>query len=203
MTRNHQAVRREKRAPKPLSAAALNELALSYVARFATSSAKLQRYLERKLRERGWDGEGADGAGDTPDLSALVTRFVEKGYVDDEAYARARSSDLLRRGYGANRVRQALGQAGIAEPLREKLQPGEAVKRRAALHLASKRRFGPFALEPVLPEKREKQIAAMLRAGHTFDHARALIYADNETRAHEWLAEAEELPEDSDDDDFA
>lgn len=200
MTRNHQSARREKRPPKPLSSASLNELGLSYVARFATSSAKLQRYLERKLRERGWDGEG-DEVG--PDLPALVARFVEKGYVDDEAYARARSSDLLRRGYGANRVRQALGQAGIAEGLREKMQPGEAVKRRAALHLASKRRFGPFALEPVLPEKREKQIAAMLRAGHTFDHARALIYAADETRAHEWLAEAEELHEDSDDDDFA
>lgn len=203
MTRNHQASRREKRPPRPLSASALNDLALSYVARFATSSAKLQRYLERKLRERGWEGDDGEGAEGAPDLPALVARFVEKGYVDDEAYARARSSDLLRRGYGANRVRQALGQAGIAEGLREKLQPDEAVKRRAALHLASKRRFGPFGLEPVPPEKREKQIAAMLRAGHTFDHARTLIYAADETRAQEWLAEAEELHEDTDDDDFA
>jgi len=204
MTSNHQASRRTKRAPKPLSAPALEELALSYVARFATSSAKLRRYLERKLRERGWeDIDSEESSEDGPDLSALVARFVEKGYVDDAAYARMRSSDLLRRGYGGNRVRQALGQAGITEELREKMQPGEVQKRRAALHLAKKRRFGPFGLEKLAPEKREKQIAAMLRAGHTFDHARTLIGADNETRAHEWLAEAEEWHEETDDDDFA
>ncbi|KLI65286.1 regulatory protein RecX [Aurantiacibacter marinus] len=200
MTSKDYSSRRVKRPPKPLSAPALEELALAYVARFATSSAKLLRYLERKLRERGWDSESAD---DAPDLPALVARFVDKGYVDDEAFARARSADLLRRGYGANRVRQALGQAGIAAPIREKMQPGEVQKRRAALHLASKRRFGPFSTKPVPPEKREKQIAAMLRAGHTFDHARAVLGAADADRAHDWLAEAEEWPEETDDDDFA
>ncbi len=200
MTSKDYSSRRVKRPPKPLSAPALEELALAYVARFATSSAKLQRYLERKLRERGWDSEDPD---DAPDLPALVARFLEKGYVDDEAYARMRSADLLRRGYGANRVRQALGEAGIAEPLREKMQPDEAGKRRAALHLARKRRFGPFSREPVAPDKREKQIAAMLRAGHTFGHARAVMDARDETRVQEWLAEAEEWSEETDDDDFA
>ncbi|WP_340588747.1 regulatory protein RecX [Erythrobacter alti] len=200
MERNRQASRRRKRAPKPLSAPVLEELALAYVTRFATSAAKLERYLARKLRERGWDSEDPENA---PDIPALVERFVEKRYVDDEAYARARSADLLRRGYGGNRVRQALGQAGIAEGVHETVQPGEAVKRRAALHLASKRRFGPFGQEPLAPDKREKQIAAMLRAGHTFDHARALVDASDEAQAHEWVAEAEDWPEELNDDDFA
>ena len=38
--------------PRPLDAPRLEELALSYVARFATSAAKLDDYLRRKLRER-------------------------------------------------------------------------------------------------------------------------------------------------------
>ncbi len=176
--------RREKRAPKPLTSASLDELALAYVARFATSAAKLERYLQRKLRERGWAEE------EQADLPALVTRFVESGYIDDAVYARAKSGDLLRRGYGANRVNQALGQAGIAETVRADVAPGEATRRRAALHLARKRGFGPFALQAMDREKREKAIAAMLRAGHSFDHARAVIDADSETRVDEWLAEA-------------
>lgn len=49
---------RPKRIPKPLDSVRLEELALAYVARFATSAAKLEDYLRRKLRERGWDGEG-------------------------------------------------------------------------------------------------------------------------------------------------
>ena len=47
----------KRRAPsdrtgKPLDAARLDELALAYVARFATSRAKLLRYLARKVRDR-------------------------------------------------------------------------------------------------------------------------------------------------------
>ncbi len=195
MNVNRQASKRERRAPRPLSPAALEELALSYVARFATSATKLERYLARKLRERGWE-DATDGEENGPDVPALVARFVNKGYVDDAAYARARSSDLLRRGYGANRVNQSLGQAGIAEQVREAVAPREASRRRAALHLAGKRRFGPFGLETPDRAKREKQIAAMLRAGHSFDHARAMIDAIDEDSAREWVAEAEEWDDD-------
>ena len=56
-TRPKRQFSREIRAPKPLDAPRLEELALAYVARFATSAAKLETYLRRKLRERGWEGE--------------------------------------------------------------------------------------------------------------------------------------------------
>jgi len=205
MSRNRPYRSREKRAPTPLSASSLEELALAYVARFSTSAARLESYLSRKLRERGWAGGGQDEGPDESraeslaQVGALIERFVENGYVDDAAYARARSGDLLRRGYGANRVNQALGQAGIAESVRADVAPLEAARRRAALHLARKRGFGPFALQAMDRQKREKAIAAMLRAGHSFDHARALIDAESEARAQEWASEAEE----SEDDGFA
>ncbi len=44
---------RPDRKPSPLTATRLQDLALSYVARFATTRAKLEAYLVRKLRERG------------------------------------------------------------------------------------------------------------------------------------------------------
>ena len=193
--------KREKRAPRPLDAARLEELALSYVARFSTSAGKLRRYLERKLRERGWDagdGEGHDDPlGDPfseggPDLDALIARYVERGYVDDAAYARAKAGDLLRRGYGGRRVRQALGQAGIGHSVAERVAPGVLAAREAALHMARKRRTGPYAMEPVERDIREKQVAAMLRAGHSFDIVRAVLDMRSEDEAREWLAEAAE-----------
>lgn len=178
--------RRPRRQPKPLDAARLDELALTYVARFATSAARLERYLKRKLRERGWEGERE------PDLPALVGRYVELGYVDDEAFARARSGSLLRRGYGPRRVREALGEAGIAEAIREEVRPGETAERRAALALARKRGFGPFGREPVDRERRQKQIAAMLRAGHPLDSAREMVDAPSESAAEQWAAELDD-----------
>lgn len=169
-------------APRPLTAVRLEELALAYVARFATSRAKLEAYLARKLRERGWDGEG-----EAP-VAAITERFVAAGYVDDAAFARAKSGSLLRRGYGQRRVAQALGAAGIDEDIRAEVQAGDGVLRRAALALARKRGFGPFGRGERDRALREKQIAAMLRAGHALDSARELVDAATIEAAEEWAA---------------
>ena len=173
---------RERRRPRPLDATKLEELALAYVARFATSAAKLERYLVRKLRERGWDGERE------PDLAALVGRYVSLGYVDDAAFARAKGGSLLRRGYGPRRVRQALAEAGIDEATRDEARAGAGAERRAALALARKRGFGPFGPAPPDRQQREKQLAAMLRAGHALDSAREMVDAASEAAAEDWAA---------------
>lgn len=175
-----------RRPPPPLDARRLEELALSYVGRFATTTAKLEAYLTRKLRERGWEGEGP------PDPAEIAVRFAGLGYVDDEAYARSRAGGLLRRGYGPRRVTQALGAAGIGEEIREAVRPGEAAARRAALAMARKRAFGPFGALAPDRERREKQLAALVRAGHGFEAARAVVDAPSAEAAEEWAAEAEE-----------
>lgn len=174
---------RKHRPPRPLDAVRLDEVALAYVARFATSAARLEAYLVRKLRERGWEGEAP------PEPRLVAARYVALGYVDDEAYARAKSGGLLRRGYGPRRVSQALQAAGIAGEVREAVPAGEGAARRAALAMARKRRFGPFAAEQPDRAKRAKQIAAMLRAGHSFDSARQLVEAESPERAEEWVAD--------------
>ena len=175
---------RQKRTPRPLDAARLDELALAYVARFAASAAKLESYLKRKLRERGWDGEG------TPPVAETVARCVQAGYVDDAAYARMKAGSLRRRGYGERRIEQALGAAGIAQPLREDARADEGEQRQAALALARRRRLGPFgaALDPA---GREKQLAALLRAGHRMDIARAIVHAADIAGVEAWAEDAD------------
>ena len=171
--------------PTPVNAARLEEMALAYVARFATSAGKLADYLKRKVRERGWEGEGR------PDIPGLVERFVQIGYVDDATYARSKAQGLLRRGYGARRIDQALGAAGIAEPLREESRGNDAERRRAALVMARKRRFGPYGMGDRTDRAlREKQVAAMLRAGHPLDHVREVVNAVSEQALEEWVDEA-------------
>ena len=177
---------REKRVPKPLTPVRINDLALHYVARFATSGAKLEDYLRRKLRERGWEGDG------DPDIAALVERFVAAGYIDDEAYARAKGASLLRRGYGTRRVDQTLSAAGIAEELRNEVRAGPDEQRAAAFAMAKKRRFGPFSAVPPDRPLREKQLSAMLRAGHPLDLARAVLNAATIAAAEEWVEEESE-----------
>lgn len=190
MADSHATRRRSRRTPKPLDRTRLNDLALHYVARFATSSGKLESYLKRKLRERGWEGD------DEPDIDALVAGFAAKNYVDDEAYARMKADGLLARGYGARRIEDKLRADGLAEPVREANAPGEDDAREAVLAYIRRRRFGPFHSPPgdegpeAAHKRREKQLAAVIRAGHSFDHARRALEADTETELEEWVAEA-------------
>ena len=189
--------RREKRAKPPLTEAKLRDLALHYAARFASTGARIEGYLVRKIRERGL-AEDADGRTVEVDVPALVARLVELGYVDDDAYARMRARDLGARGYGARRVEETLRHAGVGERLRRRHAPGEAAGRRAAALMAQKKRLGPFGaggegLDPLFAHKaHEKAVAAMLRAGHQYDHVKMVLAARGIAEVEEWIAEAQE-----------
>lgn len=166
-----------RRSPAPLDAEMLQRLALDYAGRYATTRAKLRSYLGRKLRERGWKGEEAGGDGGGPAVEAIVERMAELGYVDDRAFAELRAAGLTRRGYGARRVAEALRMAGIDEAdghaAREAARAGAWD---AALAYARRRRIGPFAAESVgAGPARDRAIAGLVRAGHSFEIARILV----------------------------
>lgn len=149
------------RSKPPLVAADLDRLALRYVERFATTRARLRAYLVRKLRERGWAGEGP------PDPEGVAERMAERGYVDDRAFAEARVRSMARRGLGARRVAMALRHDGIdAEDSADLEETIAADAFASALAFARRRRFGPFSAGGVDRDLHKKQVAAFLRAGH-------------------------------------
>jgi regulatory protein len=161
-----------KPPPQPLDQEGLERLALFYAGRYAVTRAKLRDYLKRKLRERGWAGEGE------PPVERLVERFSALGYVDDRAFATARADALGRRGYGARRIDQALRAAGIEEEDgADARESAQASAWNAALRFAERRRIGPFAQEVPDRPQREKALGAMLRAGHPLGLARRLVDA--------------------------
>ena len=177
--------------PRPLDTAALDALALAYVARFATSAARLAAYLQRKLRERGWD----DGA--APDPAATVARMVERmvdlGFVDDRGFASARAGGLLRRGYGVRRIDETLARDGIDADIAAEARGSLREARQAALTFARRRRLGPFGLgsspEALDRAVRERHIAAMMRAGHDLATARVVIDAPDAAAVEQWVDE--------------
>jgi len=165
--------RKPGRPRKPLNEEKLHELALFYLGKFATTRAKLAAYLSRKVRERGWEGN------QPADIERLVERLASSGLIDDALYALSKSRSLSERGYGVARVRQALHAAGVDEEDgtgAQELAAGEAAA--SALRFARRRRIGPFA--DAVPDRagREKALAAMIRAGHPFELAKAVIDAE-------------------------
>ena len=154
--------------PPPLDTARLRALALRYVERYQVSEAKLSRYLARKLWERGWAGDGP------APVAELVAQFAGLGYVDDRAFGEARTRGLASRGFGPRRVTAELGAAGLARDLASEL--GDTVDARAAAErFAQRRRFGPWDRAAADPNRRRRQVAAMLRAGHAMDVVKAVL----------------------------
>jgi regulatory protein len=156
----------------PLDAGGLEQAALFYAGRYATTRSRLRLYLMRKLRERGW------AEAHEPPVDALVERLAALNYVDDRAFAAARAAALSRRGYGARRVGAALRAAGIAdEDGAEARAEAEVGAWAAALRFAERKRIGPFAAAQADRPAREKAFASMVRAGHPPGLARRIVAA--------------------------
>jgi regulatory protein len=164
---------RHIKARPPLDPERLERLALHYVGRYASTRAKLLAYLRRKIGERGWSGSEPAAP------ERLVEHLSDLRYIDDAAFAAARTASLQRRGYGQRRVGAALKAAGIGqEDAAEALQDAQDGAWAAALRYAEKRRIGPFGAARPDRAGRERQFAALMRAGHRADHARLILDAE-------------------------
>lgn len=161
---------RQRRPLTPLTRSDLERFALRYVERYATTRVRLASYLDRKIRERGWADEVR------ADTQELAQRLADLGYVDDRAFAESKAGAMGRRGLGARRVREALRHAGIDQEDAAAVAPAvEADAAASAIAFAKRKRIGPFALALAERPQREKQLAAMLRAGHPLDLARRIV----------------------------
>jgi regulatory protein len=166
----HSSRRGERPPRRPLDERSIEERAIAYVGRYATTRARLAAYLQRKITERGWAGTAP------PAIEQLVSRLASLGYVDDEGFAVARASALRRRGYGVRRIEAALRAAGVEQATRAAAGESDAEESlRAALALARRRRLGPYARGPFDRDVNRRAMATMLRAGHELDIARRVL----------------------------
>lgn len=169
-----------RKASRPLTAQRLENIALHYLERFATSAENLRRVLlrraERSAREHGTDRGEAAGW-----IDALVARYVASGMVNDEAYAQARAATLHRRGGSTRAIRQTLAAKGLdaahidtALEERRDLSEGEP-DLQAALALCRRRRLGPQRPEELRAAHRDRDLAALGRAGFDYQTARQAV----------------------------
>ncbi len=164
---------RPKPPPRPLDAERLRALALHYAGRYATTKGKLGSYLNRKIRERGWEGERP------ANLEALIQEFAELGYVNDAGFAEARARSFVRRGFGTRRLSQDLNAAGISESDGlDAMQEAQAGAWASADNFAKRKRIGPYAQDIAEPALKQKQLQAFLRAGHSWDISRIFVNAE-------------------------
>jgi regulatory protein len=153
----------------------LKRAAAAYLARYAASAAQLERVLQRRVAKR-CRISGADPADHAETVKAAVAFCAGAGLVDDAAFAAGRTATLAQRGWPERRIRAALAQKGVTREAAEAaLAKAEIDDAAAARRFAERRRLGPFRPPDARAEKRDKDIAAMMRAGFGFELARATI----------------------------
>jgi regulatory protein len=177
------AKRFEKRTLPPLDAQKLVDLAYWYTGKYAVSVQKARMYLTQKLKMRGWAGpeDAEKSAADV--LEDVLARLVEYGAVNDALVASSAVAGARRKGLAGMRVRMALSakqvsgeaaEAALASPdesdgtVGEDDEGEEVPGLAAAQRFARRKRLGEFRNLPLTPERRKKEISALIRAGHSF-----------------------------------
>lgn len=169
-----------RKPSKPVTPQRLENAALHYLERFAASADGLRRVLlrrvERSAREHATDRDEA-----AQWVAALIARYQASGLLNDAAFAEAKTASLHRRGGSTRAIRQKLtakgvGEDDIARALAERLEISSGdPDLEAALALCRRRRLGPHRPESAREAARDKDLAALGRAGFDYETARRAV----------------------------
>lgn len=175
-------VTNRKGPPRRITAQYLDRAALAYLQRFASSAENLRRVLLRRV-ERSARAHGDDPAVGAGQVQELIERYSRSGLLDDQTYAAAKAESLRRRGDSRRTIRAKLAAKGVdrelaATALHEADEDSPNAELAAAVALARRRGLGPYRKKD-RAAVRDKDLAALARAGFSYDLARRVVDAQD------------------------
>jgi regulatory protein len=161
--------------------AVLERAAAAHLARYASSSENLRRILMHRVARAARGDEAASEEGRAL-VEALITRFAGVGLLDDSGYAEAKAARLSRAGASHLKIRgwlmrKGLSRAEVDRAIAALEERGEGTELMAACAFLRRRRLGPYRPPDDRPSFRQKDLAALTRAGFAPDLARKLLGA--------------------------
>jgi regulatory protein len=174
--------RRPAKPPRPLSPASLEATGLWYVERYGGTSKAVRRALWRKV-DRVGQHHPTDRGQAAQWIDEIISRFQRDRLIDDDAWARSKANSLFGKGKPPHVIRRELGAKGIDQALAARVV--EALVDRcevdptilAAARYARRRRLGPYRPDQQRAERRDRDLAAMGRAGFGWAIATQIIDA--------------------------
>jgi regulatory protein len=173
-----------RKKPRRLESKHLKDIALDYLAKFASSSTKLKQVMKRRidLSARAHDD---DPAPLLSEMDRVLVDLIAKGILNDATFAVMMTKSLAKRGGSQRKIEASLAAKGVSRAdtaqAMEKLREDEPdAEMAAAVAFAKRRRLGAFrARTDDTPERRRKDLGAMARAGFRMDVAKkALMFHD-------------------------
>ena len=168
-----------RKVPRKVTSAYLQRAAMAYLERYAASAEQLRRVLTHKVANR-CRLRGEDAAEFRDAIDEVVAKSLRVGLVDDARYAQGRVASLRRRGGSARAIQAKLSLKGVdRQTIAAALDGHDGDDEEAAVAFARRRRLGPYRPGERLPY-RDKDLAAMARAGFGFGIAKRIVDAPGE-----------------------
>ena len=172
-----------KDQPARITLSYLENVALHYLERYASSSANLRRVLLRRI-QRSTAHWGDDVEPAVAQMETIITKLTRLGYLDDARYAAAKAGWLRAKGGSTAKVRAGLAAKGLQKDLidqavAELVQQDGGDDLTAACILARKRRLGPY-FPGDRTATRQKHLAVLGRAGFSWEVAKRVIDGEDE-----------------------
>lgn len=161
----------------------LTRSALHYLERYASSEANLRKILHRKVLKA---CQALDRNPEDFDemIDAVVARCAASGLVNDLTYAETKTAGLRRRGQSRRKIEAHLGAKGVdRQTIETVLSEDPGTDEDAAATFARRRRLGPFRKSADREARRDKDLAAMCRAGFSFEIAKRVIDSEADDAA--------------------
>ncbi len=166
----------------------LTRQALYYLDRYASSASNLRRVLERKVM-RAAASHDRDPAEFQTMIDSVMAKCQRSGVVDDMQYAETKIAGQRRRGRSRRQIEAKLRSKGIAADVLDKAFESDTKDdQTAAVILARRKRIGPWRTRGDRDAFRDKDMAALCRAGYGFDIARRIVDGDADELQSEGLA---------------
>jgi regulatory protein len=184
---------------RAIDAALIEEWALGYLGRYASTAENLRQVLRRRVRRRlalGRAGDLEDAAAIRKLIDTLVARYRETALVNDAAYAAGRARRGVTQGRSLRRIAAGLAAKGVGAAdaaaaiaaLRDETTDPDLA---AAIAFARRRHFGLFRTDqrPREPgELHRAELAAFARAGFTRRTAETVLACPDEPAVQALLA---------------
>jgi len=176
------------RLPEQITLPFLRQRARLHLERYWPSAEMLRRVLRRAV-DKVVERHGDHRAAGYRMVDVVVDELVADGSLNDARFAAAWAGQLHRRGLPAPAQRARLREKGVAPELAAaavtavdeavRAQGADPQKVRACAYVRRKR-LGPFRLDPeARATRRDKDLAALGRAGFPWGLAKELIDADD------------------------
>lgn len=174
----------KRKIPRKISKTYLENAALFYLQRYATSSANLKRILARKI-DRSCRHHQDNPEDFLPLVDELLLRYQGSGLLNDSLYAQNRVMSLRRQGLSKQAIFAKLNAKGLSKThietaLAEIDDEHQNPELHAALQYARRKKLGVFRIKPPKNEKTpQNELASMGRAGFSYDIAKRALKGED------------------------